>query len=141
MDYNKAAAVAELESTLGWRSYERKHGESLFTRFFQNHYLVEKFGYDKRRPHLSSLIVSGQMSRSEALAKLKEPLYQPEELEADISFVCKKLQITQDQFRELMVAPTHHYSEFRNHDALYRSLTRLRGTVEKSLKRRIKVYS
>lgn len=141
LDYNKAAAVAELESTLGWRSYERKHGESLFTRFFQNHYLVEKFGYDKRRPHLSSLIVSGQMSRSEALAKLKEPLYQPEELEADISFVCKKLQITQDQFRELMVAPTHHYSEFRNHDALYRSLTRLRGTVEKSLKRRIKVYS
>ena len=58
MPYNKSAAITELES-IGWRSYVGKHGESLFTRFFQNYWLPTKFGYDKRRPHLSSLIVSG----------------------------------------------------------------------------------
>ncbi len=58
MPYSMEQAVAELEQ-IGWRGYPRKHGESLFTKFFQNYYLPTKFGYDKRRPHLSSLIASG----------------------------------------------------------------------------------
>ena len=70
MPYDKEQAIQELESKIGWRSYGRKHGESIFTKFFQNHYLPMKFGYDKRRPHLSSLIVSGQMSRVQAMAAL-----------------------------------------------------------------------
>jgi N-acetyl sugar amidotransferase len=91
MPYDKVAAVGELEQTIGWRSYGRKHGESLFTKLFQNYYLPTKFGYDKRRPHLSSLIVSGQMARDEAIAALGEQLYDPQELEIDISYFCKKL--------------------------------------------------
>ena len=62
---------------------------SLFFSPFQNFYLPEKFGYDKRRPHFSSLIASGQMVREEALAKLEQPLYEPDQLQQDISYFCK----------------------------------------------------
>ena len=86
MNYNKEAAIEELGLKVGWRAYGRKHCESLFTKLFQNYYLPTKFGYDKRRPHLSSLIVAGQMTREEAIKKLEEPLYDSSEIESDIIY-------------------------------------------------------
>jgi N-acetyl sugar amidotransferase len=141
MSYDKARAMAELERTIGWRAYGRKHGESLFTRLFQNHYLPTKFGYDKRRPHLSSLIVSGQMTRDEAMEKLAEPLYDPQELEIDIAYFCKKLHISRQQFDALMTAPTHHYTDFPTWDGRYRLLKEAQGFAERILGRRFNVYS
>lgn len=141
LPYNKDAAVRELESSIGWRSYGRKHGESLFTKLFQNHYLPVKFGYDKRRPHLASLIVSGQMTREQALAKLAEPLYDPQELEIDIAYFCKKLRITRGQFDEFMKAPSHHYSDFATWEGRYRALKRVQGWAERLTGRSVKVYS
>jgi len=141
MDYDKTKAISELESTLGWRSYGRKHGESVFTKFFQNYYLPTRFGYDKRRPHFSSLIVSGQMSREDAIEKLKEPLYETDELEVDITFFCKKLQISRSEFSELMAVPIHHYTEFPNQDHLYRTLKLMQRVYEKVFRKRVRVYS
>lgn len=141
MPYDKAAALKELEETVGYKPYPRKHGESLFTKIFQNYYLPEKFGMDKRRPHLASLIASGQMSRKEALIKLKEPLYDPAELEIDIVYFCKKLRITRQEFDGLMQVPIHHYSNFPNWDGRYRLLKRAQLLVTKILGREIKVYS
>jgi N-acetyl sugar amidotransferase len=141
MRYDKAQAIAELERTVGWRSYGRKHGESLFTRLFQNHYLPVKFGYDKRRPHLSSLILSGQMTREEALAEMAKPLYDPRELEIDIAYFCKKLHITRAQFDGFMAAPPHHYTDFPTWERQYRLLKRVQGAVERLTGRRMKVYS
>jgi hypothetical protein len=141
MPYDKAAAVRELESCIGWRSYGRKHGESLFTKLFQNHYLPTKFGYDKRRPHLSSLIVSGQMSRAQALQVLDEPLYDQRELELDIAYFCKKLRITRAQFDDFMAAPTRHYRDYPTWDGRYRALKRAQALVERVSGRRINVYS
>jgi N-acetyl sugar amidotransferase len=141
MPYDKAKAMAELERTVGWRPYGRKHGESLFTRLFQNHYLPVKFGYDKRRPHLSSLIVSGQMTREEAVKELAEPLYDPKELEIDIAYFCKKLRITRRQFDGFMAAPTRHYTDFPTWEVRYRLLKRVQGLVERVLGRRVNVYS
>lgn len=141
MPYNKQMAIEELERTCGWRSYGRKHGESLFTKLFQNHYLPVKFGYDKRRPHLASLIVSGQMTRDEAMAKLEEPLYDPNELEIDIAYFCKKLRITRQQFEEFMKAPNREYSDFDTWERRYRVLKRVQAGAERLLGRRVNVYS
>ncbi len=141
MPYDKAEALEELERTVGYKPYARKHGESLFTKLFQNYYLPTKFGYDKRRPHLSSLIVSGQMTRDEALEKLAEPLYAPDELEMDIAYFCKKLRISRSQFDELMSAPIHHYTDFPNWDSRHRLLKRAQAFVARVTGRRIKVYS
>lgn len=141
LPYDKAAAVKELEDTIGWRAYGRKHGESLFTRLFQNHYLPLKFGYDKRLPHLSSLIVSGQMTRDEALAELDKPLYDPRELETDIAYFCKKLRITREQFDAFITQPPHHHSDYPTWDGRYRALKRVQAVVERLLGRRVNVYS
>lgn len=75
-DYNRAAAERLLIKTYGFKSTGEKHEENYFTWWFQNFYLFEKFGIDKRKAHLSSLIVSGQMSRKEALEVLQgSPVY------------------------------------------------------------------
>lgn len=141
MPYNKVEALIELQTKVGYKPYPRKHGESLFTKLFQNYYLPKKFGMDKRLPHFSSLIVSGQMTRAAALAKLDEPLYDFAELEIDITYFCKKLRITRQQFDELMKVPTHHYSDFPNWDGRYQQLKRVQAWVSKLLGRGIKVYS
>lgn len=141
MPYEKNNALKELENTVGYKPYPRKHGESLFTKLFQNYYLPEKFCLDKRRPHFASLIVSGQMSRDEALIKLKEPIYDPAELEIDINYFCKKLRISRQELNNLMEAPIHHYSDFPNWDGRYKKLKQVQKLVTKILGRDIKVYS
>lgn len=141
IDFNKTEAIKELEEKIGWRNYGRKHGESVFTKFFQNYYLPYKFGYDKRKPHLSSLIVSGQMTRDEALEALSKPLYSPVELEEDIAYFCKKLDLTKEEFQTLIDAEKHHYSDFPNNDQLYKYLKFFQRLAEKILKKKIKIYS
>lgn len=141
LPYNKTEATDELQRTVGYKPYQRKHGESLFTKLFQNYYLPKKFGYDKRRPHLSSLIVSGQITRNDALEKLAEPLYDPEELELDISYFCKKLRIDRAEFNELMMVPNRSYSDFPNWDSRQRILKNTQDVLERLMGRRFNVYS
>lgn len=141
MPYVKAEALAELEQTIGYKPYPRKHGESLFTKLFQNYYLPTKFGYDKRRPHLSSLIVSGQITREDALVKLEEPLYDQQELEVDIAYFCKKLRISRAQFDELMTATPHHYTDFPTWEGRYSLLKKCQEIFEQILGKRVRIYS
>lgn len=140
MPYDKASAITELEK-VGWRAYGRKHGESRFTKLFQNYYLPERFGFDKRKIHLSSMIVSGQISRAEALVQLAEPLYDDAALATDIAYFCKKLGITEREFDGYVHQPLRHYSEFPNWDSRHALAKRAQLFVKRSLGRDIKVYS
>lgn len=141
MSYDKQAVSEELTRRVGWRAYGRKHGESQFTKLFQNHYLPLRFGYDKRRPHLSSLIVSGQMTREAALAALAEPLYDPQELEIDLDYLCKKLRITRAQWQAFMAMPLHRHDEYPTWDSRYRALKRVQRVAQVLTGRRFNVYS
>lgn len=141
MNYVKSDAISEMEKTFGYKPYERKHGESLFTKLFQNYYLPTKFGYDKRLPHYSSLIVSGQMTRAEALEKLGQPLYDPAELETDIHYFCKKLRISRAEFDSLVAAPNHVHTDFPTWDRRYRLAKKMQTFVERMLGKRVAVYS
>lgn len=141
MQYVKFEAVLELQRTIGYKPYPRKHGESLFTKLFQNFYLPTKFGYDKRRPHLSSLIVSGQMNRNEALEKLGEPLYEPQDLEIDIGYFCKKLRISRAEFDSFMRIPNRSYTDFPNWDSRYRILKKIQIDLERLVGRKLSIYS
>lgn len=141
MPYDKMKAIEELERAVGYKPYARKHGESLFTKLFQNYYLPRKFGYDKRRPHLSSLIVSGQITRDEAIEKLSEPLYDADELEIDIAFFCKKLRISRGQFEDLLAVPAHHHADFPNWSGRYRLLKSAQNMLTRLTGRHIKIYS
>jgi N-acetyl sugar amidotransferase len=122
LPYVKSTAMEDLERRVGWQPYGRKHGESLFTRIFQNYYLPARFGYDKRRPHYSSLIVSGQMRREEALVLLAEPLYDPVELEIDLDYLCKKLRINRAEFDALMATPLRRHTDYRTWQPAFRLL-------------------
>lgn len=141
MPFDKEAAVKEMAGKFGWRSYGRKHGESLFTKLFQNYILPRRYGYDKRRPHYSSMIASGQLTREEALRKLEEPLYDPEELETDLNYFCKKLRISRAELDEILSAPTRHHTEFATWDWRKRVAKAAQRLLERVRGRRVGVYS
>jgi N-acetyl sugar amidotransferase len=104
--YDKAEALEILQREVGYRPYPYKHYESVFTRFYQAVILPEKFGYDKRRVHLGTLVAVGQMTRDEALKLLEEPTYpDPAQREQDRIFVMKKLGFTEESFAAYMAAP------------------------------------
>lgn len=110
--YDPYAARKELTEKCGWEDYGGKHNESIFTRFFQNHFLVRRFGFDKRRAHLSSLIVAGQLSRERALELLKENPYPEEAREEDKTLILAKLGYSAAEFETLMNAPLHQHEEY-----------------------------
>ncbi|MDZ3831672.1 MAG: N-acetyl sugar amidotransferase [Sphingopyxis sp.] len=141
MSYNKEDAMAELAAKCRWRGYGRKHGESLFTRLFQNHLLPKRFGYDKRRPHYSSLIVSGQMSRENAIKALEEPLYDPTELETDISYFCKKLRISRQDFDAILAEPVRSHSDFPTWERRKQLAKKAQSVLERLRGRKVSVYS
>lgn len=141
MPYNKDLAIKELEEKADWRSYGRKHGESIFTKLFQNHYLPEKFGFDKRLPHFSSLVVSRQMTRDEALKELEKPLYDPKELEIDISYFCKKLRISEEDYQAYLTAPNGHYTDFPTWNSLQAFAKKMQNLLERIRGRKINIYS
>jgi N-acetyl sugar amidotransferase len=124
IEYNKNEVKDFLMKELGWRDYGGKHYESVFTKFFQAHYLPTKFGFDKRKAHLSSLIVSGQLSREEAMAELQHPLYDATELEADKEYFCKKLQISREEFDKILRDTPSDYSLFANQTGLNQNYLR-----------------
>ena len=141
MPFNKEAAIAELEQKIGWRAYGLKHGESIFTKFFQNYYLPKKFGYDKRRPHFSSLIVSGQLSRQEAMEKLAEPLYSPNELEEDTSYLCKKLGLSRNDFNQFLDAKKHSHLEYPNWTSRQNIIKKIQKLAARLTGKKISIYS
>jgi aminotransferase len=122
MTYNKQDALEELVVELGYRPYGKKHGESFFTKLFQNYILPQKFGFDKRRPHLSSLIMSGQMTRDTAENMLREELYDPAALELDVGYFCKKLGISRHDFDQFMKEESRSHLEFDNWSSRYRAM-------------------
>jgi len=115
LDYDKQEAKRIIEKEIGWRDYGAKHYESKYTKFFQAYILPKKFGFDKRKAHLSSLIVSGQMTREHALGELKNEIYPPKELEEDIDYVSNKFGITRDEFNSIMSLPPKTYADYPNY--------------------------
>ena len=125
--YHKEEAQRELQREYGWRDYGGKHCESRFTKFYQEIYLPRKFGFDKRRLHLSSLIVSGQLMRDQALAELAQPISQPDQVRRDIKFVAKKLGLTREALEALIDAPAVSHYAYPNQMGLHAGLRTLEG--------------
>jgi N-acetyl sugar amidotransferase len=120
ISYSKADAMKVLQDDYGWRYYGGKHYESRFTKFFQAYYLPSKFGYDKRRAHLSSLVVSGQITRAEAMTELEKEIYPAEQLLEDKAFVIKKLGLSESEFDAIKSAPNRSYSDYPSSAAFFR---------------------
>jgi N-acetyl sugar amidotransferase len=110
LPYRKDEAMNTLKSELGWEYYGGKHYESIFTKFYQAYILPKKFGVDKRRIHLSDLIMNGELTRQEALDELALEPYDKLTLDQDTDYVLKKLNFSKDEFHQYMVTkPVSHY--------------------------------
>jgi hypothetical protein len=103
--------------------------------------LPKKFNIDKRRPHLSSLILSKSLTRDEALRELQKPLYDEIELTQDKSYIAKKLEISVDELDRFTYEKGTHYSEYANWDTHYKLMIKVKKLVQKIIGRNIKTYS
>lgn len=112
LDYNKEEAKKVITESLGWRDYGGKHFESIITRFYQGYILPTKFGVDKRRAHLSTLISSGQMTREKAIAELELPVYESKMQAEDREFVLKKFGLSEQEFDQIMAAPIKSHLDY-----------------------------
>lgn len=132
LPYDKSAAKQEISDKLGWRDYGGKHYESIFTRFFQGHYLPRRFAFDKRLAHYSSLILSGQMTRDEALHNIEtQPPYDADLQRADLKFIAKKLGISVGEFEALIDSPVASIRRYPTNDLAYSIGFRARDMVSR----------
>lgn len=130
--YIKDEAMQELRDIYGWKPYAQKHFESRFTRFFEGYWLPTRFGYDVRRVQFSSLILAGQMTRDEALAKLEQSPYDPEIIRQDFDYIATKLRITSNELRSYLDMPQKYYWDYPNSKGYFefgeKIIARIAGT-------------
>ena len=119
--YHKAEVKAMLADELDWRDYGGKHYESVYTKFFQGFILPEKFGIDKRKAHLANLVLSGQITRDQALAELAVPPYAADEVARDREYVIKKLGYTSHEFDAIMSAAPRRAQDYPNGEWMRRA--------------------
>lgn len=117
--YIKKDAIKLLSEMYGWKEYPQKHFESRFTKFYEGYWLPLKFGYDTRKVQFSSLILTGQMTRDEALERLKVPAYDPGSITDEFKYIATKLQITEEELRSYMDAPNKSYKDYKNMEGIF----------------------
>ena len=117
--YDKDLAMQELVDKFGYQKYPQKHFESRFTRFYESFWLPKKFGFDTRKVQYSSLILTNQMTREDALEKLKYPAYNPETIMQDFEYIATKLGISKEELQSYMDAPNKTYKDYKSQENIY----------------------
>jgi len=112
--YIKDDAMQELIDLYGWQTYAHKHYESRFTRFYEGYWLPVKFGFDKRRAHFSSLILTQQMTRQQALDQIARPAYSEETIAQDFEYIANKLGISVAELQALQAGPNKSYHDYKS---------------------------
>ncbi len=117
--YIKEEAMQLLIDKFGWQRYAQKHFESRFTKFYEGYWLPKKFGFDTRKVQFSSLILTNQMTREEALEKLSEPSFDEESIAQDFEYVATKLGITIKELQEYLDAPNKSYKDYKSQENIF----------------------
>jgi N-acetyl sugar amidotransferase len=120
LEYNKEKVEKFLFEKFGWEKFKHKHHESRFTRFFEDYWLVNKFGFDKRKAHFSSLILTGQMTREEALNRLKSSELGDAFHNKEMNFIANKLDISKDQLIEIYNKQNKTINAYKNNKKFIR---------------------
>lgn len=123
--YNKQQAMETLIAKFGWQPYPQKHFESRFTKFYEGYWLPEKFGFDVRKVQFSSLILTKQMTRDQALEKLKSLPYDPETISQDFEYIATKLGIGIDELQKYFKAPNKSYKDYKTQESIYKAGARI----------------
>jgi hypothetical protein len=132
MQYDKRDATNHLVENFSFKPYPYKHYESVFTRFYQGFLLPTKFGIDKRKVHLSNLIMSGQLKHSEGVSLLKTDAYPSEkELRNDIRFFLKKLKWSEKQLNEYLERAPRSHSDYANNAKYWHIAAKIKRRIQR----------
>ncbi|MCI3936822.1 N-acetyl sugar amidotransferase [Chryseobacterium aahli] len=112
--FNKIDVEKLLNEKFQWQPFQHKHHESRFTRFYEDYWLPRKFGYQKRKAHFSSLILTGQMTREEALERVSKPELSEEFLMKEFEYVAHKLKMTTDELQQIFEGENKTYKDYKN---------------------------
>lgn len=112
--YIKADAEKLLQDRFGWEKFQHKHHESRFTRFYEDYWMPKKFGFEKRRAHFSSLILTGQMTRDEALERISKPELDEQFLKHEFDYVANKLDLTVEELQNIFDGENKTYHNYKN---------------------------
>lgn len=119
LPYNKKIAIDTLSQTYGWMPYPQKHFESRFTKFYEGYWMPTRFGYDTRRVQFSSLIVTNQMTREEAIEMLKVPPYDINTIDNEFEYIATKLGITVKELRKYHEMPLKWFRDYKNEEWMF----------------------
>ena len=119
LTYIKEDALKLLADEYNWKPYPQKHFESRFTKFFESYWLPERFGFDTRRVQFSSLILTDQLSRVEALKKLERSAYDRNTIHDDFNYIASKLDITPDELKIYFNMPKKFYWDYKNNEKIF----------------------
>ena len=114
LPYIKEDAEKLLEEKFGWEKFQHKHHESRFTRFYEDYWLPKKFGYEKRRAHFSSLILTNQMTRDQALERIAKPEMDEQFLKQEFEYVANKLDLTVEELQTIFEGENKTYRDYKN---------------------------
>lgn len=112
IDYNRDRALKELNDFCGFTYYGSKHLENLLTKFIQQYWFYNHYKVDKRHSHLSSMIISGQLTRDRALEELQKPLYDEKQMDLDRKYVLEKLGIPESEFEKIMCEMPKQHTDY-----------------------------
>jgi len=133
VSYSQKMAIDVLHREFGWNYYGGKHFESRFTKFFQSYYLPKKFGYDKKRAHLASLIVGGEMSREQALIEMEDnSAYTAQQMLEDRDYILGKLDISIEEWEKIMNAAPKTEDDYKNNKSMVKKLVRIKKRLTKA---------
>ena len=116
--YIKSDAENLLKEKFGWEKFQHKHHESRFTRFYEDYWLPKKFGFDKRKAHFSSLILTGQMTREDALKRLQHAELDEQTLKNEFEYVSNKLEFEVDELNSLFNGKNKTFRDYKNNRSL-----------------------
>jgi hypothetical protein len=113
-----------LQTHYGWEYYGEHHHENVFTTFALAYWLPGKFGIDKRLITYSAQIVSGELTRNEALEKISRSQYTPQELRDLKTYILKKLDLAEEEFERIWRSPNKSVFNYPSYYPLLRKTAR-----------------
>lgn len=117
LDYQKKKAQEFLKEKFDWEYYGEHHHENLFTKFAIGYWQYEKFGIDKRKITYSAQVLSGEISREEALIRIDKKPYDEHQIRNDIDYILNKLDFSKEEFEKIWNSPN---KSFRDYPSYYK---------------------
>ncbi len=127
--YAKKDAKVYLKNNFGWEDYGGHHLENRLSSFHHSFYNPIKFGMDQRNNLLSALTRTGKITRDEAITLYAQsPNYHHE----DLNYIIKRLDLTQNEFWQLIKNPNKLYTDYKSYKKRFEFLRPLFYILAKS---------